>query len=169
MMKPEVILQEAAALAKAGGALVSETVHGFGLPGDAPPRRYFRVRAKKSGGHTWVMMLMDVYQRESNSFLLMQSVLHRCKVPCPAVLADIPTEGAILLDDLGDKTMLHHLEASMQDAVELDYFRKAIDLLVDIHSVKSSADEKSRVKGFSLAFDEEILNWEVNFTLDRKS
>lgn len=165
MKQNETCLREACALAKASGTAEKNGLSVLQLPGDASTRRYFRVRAR-GGDVSWVMMLMDPYQRETNNFLLVQAVLARSGVPVPAVLADLPEEGAILLDDLGDRTMLHHLEASMKDSVELDFFRRAIDLLVDIHAVSPTAEEKAKVKGFSIAFDEEILNWEVNFTLE---
>jgi aminoglycoside/choline kinase family phosphotransferase len=158
------LLTDASTLAMSGEQFSQrESLSVVQLPGDASTRRYFRVGL---GKESWVMMLMDSYERKTNNFLLMQSVLNRCGVAVPDVLADEPSKGAILLQDLGDKTMLHHLNAAMPEKIEMDYFRRAVDLLVELHAVEPNEEERQSIKGFGLAFDEDILNWEINFTIE---
>lgn len=145
--------------------VLSNGVQLLQLPGDASTRRYFRVWLEENQT-SYVLMAMEPFVRATNSFLLVQQVLERSKVPVPKVLAEDGDAGLILLEDLGDKTMLHRLEAAMDVEVELQFFQSAIDLMLQIHSVQPVQEEKANVKGFSLAFDADILNWEVNFTFE---
>lgn len=161
-MTSDEILQEAAtAISKNDLSGVKAPLSMQQMPGDASTRRYFRVRAKSE---SWVLMAMEPYEPAKNNFLLVQAVLARAHVAVPKVVAQDPQGGFLLLQDLGDATMLHTLEASMAPEREISFFRRAIDLMVDIHGVKPTPAEQANVRGFSLAFDEEILNWEVNFT-----
>jgi len=133
------------------------------LAGDASLRQYYRIQL--SSGETYVLMLTEPYRFLENNFLLIQSRLEKNKIACPGVKAYDEKKGAILLEDLGDRTMLHELNAAMDSMQELELFQGAIQLLVDFHK-RAKTEPQENIIGFSQAFDEEKLMWEVNFTFE---
>lgn len=135
------------------------------LAGDASLRQYFRLRLAQE--KSYVLMLVEPFRSSENNFLLIRDLLERSKVPCPKIIAEDESLGAILLEDLGDRTMLHELNATRDIASEKRLFQEALDLLVCFHKnmKKENAGPKSIV-GFSQAFDEEKLMWEVDFTFE---
>jgi aminoglycoside/choline kinase family phosphotransferase len=131
------------------------------LAGDASLRKYYRVYAGKDA---YVLMLAEPFEAEKSDFLLVRSHLERCGVPVPALLAQDGAKGAILLEDLGDQTMLHVLGEDQTREEEL--FRQSLELLAKFHSSTKAAPDAIPVPGYALAFDEEKLMWEVDFTLE---
>lgn len=131
------------------------------LAGDASLRKYYRLFEDKK---SYVLMLTDAFDESKNDFLLVQTHLENCKVPVPKVLGVAAEKGAILLEDLGDRTMLHALGDKDGPAREIELFKEAISLLVEFHS--KTKKNPQNVPGYSLAFDEEKLMWEVDFTLE---
>jgi aminoglycoside/choline kinase family phosphotransferase len=91
-------------------------------------------------------------------------------VDVPEVLDFDPRQGFILLEDLGDTTLLRSLQDVSDPAEERAYFERAIDAVVNLHAATgpTQADEaeKTQIEGFKLRFDEEKLMWEVNFTIE---
>ena len=143
------------------------------LPGDASTRRYYRVTAEneKGGVSSLIVMAMDPFvDKGETPFLSIQKHLKQNGVDVPNVLDFDAKNGFILLEDLGDTTLLRSLQNVQNIDQERAYFEKAIDALVDLH-VKTgpkaaSEDEKKRIEGFSLRFDVEKLMWEVSFTIE---
>lgn len=135
------------------------------LAGDASMRRYFRVYSEKK---SFVLMLTDRFDPKSLPFLRVQNFLMERKVRCPKVEAVDGESGAILLQDLGDALLVNRLAQVRSEAEEKKIYKQAIDLLVDFHTLTSKrrGDLPADVEGFQLAFDEEKLLWEVDFTLD---
>lgn len=131
------------------------------LAGDASLRKYYRIIEEKK---SFVLMLTEPFEAAKNDFLLVQAHLEKSKVPVPKVLGVAAEKGAILLEDLSDRTMLHSLGDKDGPAREMELFRESIDLLVTFHS-KTKKDPKT-VPGYGLAFDEEKLMWEVDFALE---
>ncbi|MGZ3738955.1 MAG: aminoglycoside phosphotransferase family protein [Bdellovibrionota bacterium] len=133
------------------------------LAGDASLRRYYRLW---SGNDSFVLMLTEPLDPAKFDFLLVRTHLEKCGVPVPKVITVDGPKGAILLEDLGDRTMLHRLgELNNLDAEE-ELFVEALELLATFHSkTRVKAGEKP-VPGYGLAFDEEKLMWEVDFTLE---
>ncbi len=133
------------------------------LAGDASLRKYYRLRKKSE---SFILMATDPFEKSKFDFLLVCEHLKKCGVPVPEVLAVEDALGMILLEDLGDQTMLHQLGDDNDDAMETELFRKSLELLHQFHSkTKVKAGEKP-VPGYGLAFDEEKLMWEVDFTLE---
>lgn len=133
------------------------------LAGDASLRRYFRLRTKDS---SYILMLIEPFDAAKNDFLLVRAHLEKCEVPVPKLLAVDGSKGAILLEDLGDTTMLHRLGDRNEPEAEQGLFRESLDLLAKFHSntrVKAGAQP---VPGYALAFDEPKLMWEVDFALE---
>ncbi len=144
------------------------------MPGDASTRRYYRVKTREGGssGRTLVVMAMEPFQDKGGGipFLAIQKHLHRHGVDVPEVLDFDARQGFILLEDLGDVTLLRSLQDVSDRAQERAFFEKAIDAVVNLHVAAgpASADEAERaaIDGFKLRFDEEKLLWEVNFTIE---
>lgn len=129
------------------------------LAGDASLRKYYRVY---QGNTSYVLMLTESFDPAKFDFLLVRAHLERCEVPVPKVISVDGEKGAILLEDLSDRTMLHRLGELKGD--EMDLFREALTLLNVFHSKTKTANPA--VPGYKLAFDEEKLMWEVDFALE---
>ncbi len=145
------------------------------MPGDASTRRYYRIRAhdpESDSESTLVVMAMEPFAGETGEipFLSIQRHLARTGVDVPRVLDTDPVQGFILLEDLGDTTLLRSLQEVSDGAQERAYFEKAIDALVALHTASgpahATAEERASISGFGLRFDVEKLMWEVNFTLE---
>lgn len=143
------------------------------LPGDASTRRYYRVNAVDDGQKkSLIVMVMEPFEEKGLSipFLAIQKHLTEAGVDVPQVIDCDPSQGFILLEDLGDVTLLRRLQDISNAEQERGYFEKAIDALVDMHvgsgPAKASADAKKSIDGFKLFFDREKLMWEVNFTFE---
>ena len=134
------------------------------LAGDASLRRYFRVQL---GGVSRVLMLAKPFNQDSSDFLLVRQLLEENKVPVPTLFGVSDKQGAIFLEDLGDATMLHALENIKNKDEEMECYKTAVRVMLGIHqNVKPSMRRSKKIQGFSLAFDEQKLMWEVNFTME---
>lgn len=140
------------------------------LPGDASTRHYYRI---KTDSQLLVAMSMEPFSELGKNipFLAVQKHLAMNGVAVPNVIDFDPAKGIILLEDLGDVTLLRRLHEVESVEVERQYFEKAIDALVHMHvysgpSKAKSEDERSGIEGFRLKFDVEKLMWEVNFTME---
>lgn len=132
------------------------------LAGDASLRKYFRVQSKQG---TYVLMKTDPFSEISYDFLLVQKLLQKNQVRVPEVYEVNGAAGAILLEDLGNITLLHELGHKYGLEFRTKLYKSAIDLLIDFHSNVNPHDEAA-IPGFDLAFDHEKLMWEVNFTIE---
>ena len=140
------------------------------LPGDASTRSYYRV---KTNEQLMVAMSMEPFEEKGNlvPFLAIQQHLYESGVDVPRVLDIDPKNGLILLEDLGDVTLLRRLLEVDSVESERKYFEKAIDALVHLHvytgpSKLKTEQQKAGIEGFRLSFDREKLMWEVNFTME---
>ncbi len=144
------------------------------MPGDASTRRYYRIKAKdgEHGLRSLVVMAMEPFVEKGSAipFLSIQKHLRRHGVDVPEVLDFDARQGFILLEDLGDTTLLRSLQDVSDRAQERAFFEKAIDAVVNLHVATGPkhADpaEIAAIDGFKLRFDEEKLLWEVNFTIE---
>jgi N-acetylmuramate 1-kinase len=131
------------------------------LAGDASLRRYYRVW---KGDESFVLMLTEPFEPATYDFLLVRAHLEKCGIPVPGLRAVDGPLGAILLEDLGDRTMLHQL--GERDAPETELFKESLRLLADFHNKTKAPAGTKPVPGYGLAFDEEKLMWEVDFCLE---
>jgi len=140
------------------------------LPGDASTRSYYRI---KTNEQLMVAMSMEPFEDKGHlvPFLAIQQHLYESGVDVPRVMDIDPKHGLILLEDLGDVTLLRRLLEVDSVESERKYFEKAIDALVHLHvytgptKVKTE-QQKAAIEGFRLSFDLEKLMWEVNFTME---
>lgn len=133
------------------------------LAGDASLRRYYRLRTPEN---TFILMLIEPFDAAKNDFLLVRAHLEKCEVPVPGLLAVDAAKGAILLEDLGDCTMLHRLGDKNEPEAEQGLFRESLDLLAKFHSNTKAKPGTQPTPGYALAFDEPKLMWEVDFALE---
>jgi aminoglycoside/choline kinase family phosphotransferase len=146
------------------------------IPGDASSRKYFRVQFRQplgvTGALSCIVMKADPFVEQGLElpFLMVRGHLEHCGVRVPAVYDVDPARGLVLLEDLGDVTLLRQLQEVSSPDVERHAYEKVIDSLVQLH-VKAGpdaapADRRAKMDGFRLRFDQEKLMWEVNFTIE---
>lgn len=137
------------------------------IPGDASARRYFRVR---TASQSYILMKMEEFtqQGEKHPFLEVQRHLTLAGVDVPTVLEYDSAEGLILLEDLGDTTLLRRLQEVSSPDVERHLYESVIDDLVSMHYFASPGRMKNQVsiQGFALRFDHEKLMWEMDFMIE---
>lgn len=102
------------------------------LPGHGPPRpassdasfrRYFRV---DKANRSWIVMDAPPAHEDCTAFIALSAWLVEQNLPAPAVHAQDLEQGFLLLDDLGDTTLLAALSRRDPDPL----YRAAIDSLV---------------------------------------
>jgi N-acetylmuramate 1-kinase len=163
MNKEAQTVAQAHTLINEGKSLEQGSLKIVKLAGDASLRRYYRLW---DGKQPYVLMLTEPFEPAKYDFLLVQKHLVASGVPVPEVLSVDGAKGTILLEDLGDRTMLHRLGELENDGDELELFRESLRLLSDFHNNTKAPAGKQPVPGYGLAFDEEKLLWEVDFTLE---
>jgi aminoglycoside/choline kinase family phosphotransferase len=105
-------------------------------------------------------------QRDSLPFLVVQKHLENAGVDVPRVLDVDADRGFILLEDLGDVTLLRRLQEVGSPDVERHMYEKVIDQLVLFQVNASPKPNERGLEAFRLSFDHEKLMWEVNFTIE---
>ncbi len=145
------------------GLSKAQNVYVERIPGDASSRHYYRV---KRGSTKLVAMKTNAFTKEGLKlpFLAVQSHLVNLGINVPIVHDVDPPKGLILLDDLGDDTLLKRLESVSRKRDQVIWFKKAIDLIVSLHS--SATRNAAPIDAYGLFFDVEKLMYEVRFTLN---
>lgn len=135
------------------------------LPGDASTRRYYRL---ESEGERYILMKIDPFPEQGGrlDFLEMQEHLVSAGIDVPRVLASDAHRGFILLEDLGDVTLLRKLQEVCTPEVERHLYERVIDSVVDLQVKASPKGKPSGVQAYGLFFDHKKLMWEVNFTIE---
>lgn len=131
------------------------------LTGDASTRKYYRIHTSKT---TYVVCL-DTPLEDSSvepNFILLQRVLESEGVRVPKIYDKELNTGYILEEDLGDVTYLKDLSQVKTKEEEYDFYKKAIDLMADIHRV--DVKKFPNTPFCTLAFDTEKLYQEMEFT-----
>jgi N-acetylmuramate 1-kinase len=136
------------------------------IPGDASTRSYYRVEAEKN---TYIVMCMEPFGELASAlpFLQVQSYFKAAGVPVPEVYDADPTQGLILLEDLGDVTLLKRLQTVADRELEKHLYQTVIDSLMDIQLKITPEKFETRMAAFDLAFDFEKLFWEVNNSIEQ--
>ncbi len=135
------------------------------IPGDASTRRYYRVYTPQGN---LILMRMENFAEQGFKlpFISVQNHLKQSGVDVPEVFEVDPDGGYILLEDLGDITLLRKLQDVSDMNVERHLYEQVIDRLVELHSYASPERATRDIAGFHLSFDYEKLMWEVNFTVE---
>lgn len=141
-------------------ALKTEAFQVYQLAGDASNRRYYRV---VQGDSSWVLMVWEPFEdNEKYPFLSVLRHLDRSRVHVPKVIDKSPSEGFVLLEDLGDLTLERKFWENQNQELAMSFYRMAIEELAKIH-YKATADNKVECTAFHIAFDKEKLLWEMNY------
>lgn len=132
------------------------------LPGDASTRRYYRVRTRTA---SFILMKMQSFLDVGDqlTFLQVQKHLSKLGVNVPQVIDVDPKVGIILLSDLGDETLLKRLERVSKKRDQLVWFKRAIDLILNMQVV--ATERSAPIDAYGLYFDEEKLMWEIRFAM----
>lgn len=135
------------------------------LPGDASTRKYFRILTHSQ--KTFILMKMDPFEEKENAFLNVRRHLDSVGVNVPSVLDVQPEKGLMLLEDLGDVTLLKRLQTVSSPDVERGFYERVIDGLIQLQICGSHPkSHSSSLEAFKLRFDVEKLMWEVKFTIE---
>ncbi len=136
------------------------------LPGDASTRKYYRIETVS--GSTLILMKMEPFTDVGQKlpFLVVQRHLDSANVDVPKVLDADPSQGFILLEDLGDVTLLKKLQTVASPDTERHLYEKVIDQLVRLQVDASPARRPADIESYRLKFDFEKLMWEVGFTIE---
>lgn len=138
------------------------------IPGDASTRKYYRV---VSNLQSYIVMRTEPFPDQGNGlpFLSVQRHLSNSGVDVPQVL-DVDSErGFILLEDLGDTTLLRKLQEIGTSSEERQLYERVIDSLVQLQveaSPNGKKHKEKKLEAFKLRFDYEKLMWEINFTVE---
>lgn len=135
------------------------------LPGDASTRSYYRAT---TGSGSFIVMKVAPFTQEGENypFIAVQKHLSSVGVQTPKVLKKDAQKGLVLLEDLGDITLLRKLQEVSDQDTERHLYERVIDTLVDMQSFASSKDAVPSLEHFRLRFDFEKLDWEVQFTME---
>lgn len=135
------------------------------LPGDASTRKYYRLA---HGDLSYILMSAEPFASEGERypFLEVRAHLAHSGVDVPNVIEVDPTGGFILLEDLGDQTLLKRLETVSDPDVERQHYERAIDALVQLQYAGAPTKARHPIAAFSQRFDYEKLMWEVKFAIE---
>ncbi|MFQ5508295.1 MAG: aminoglycoside phosphotransferase family protein [Leptospirillia bacterium] len=137
------------------------------LAGDASNRSYHRVT---QGNTSYILMRLsdpEGFKKSEEAvtgdvpvnelpFLNMQRYLARAGWPVPEVIASSLDEGLILLEDLGDVSLMAAIDGAAEEEVMARYW-EAVDLLVSMQ--QDTLTDKDCV-AFHRTYTEELLAWE---------
>src|SRR5687768_15353994 len=116
-------------------ALKGETFQVVPLAGDASSRRYYRIVA---GHRSSVLMQWEPFVDDENyPFLSVLSHFANNGVHVPEVLAKSPSEGFVLLEDLGDLTLERKFWENQNQDTVIPFYELAIDEIAKIHYAAS--------------------------------
>lgn len=110
----------------------AENLRWEAVTGDASSRRYFRLN---SGTRSWVCADSPPATEKNEAFLAVQRLLAGAGLPVPEVIAVDLAQGFFLLQDFGDRHLLHSLDTRQPSPG----YGGALDLLLRLQAVDSSA------------------------------
>lgn len=137
------------------------------LTGDASDRAYYRVAAGAgvfSGAETAVAMFMAASQVDL-PFLSVGGLLDEAGAPVPRVEGIALERGIVLLEDLGDITLMEAVSGA-GDADWRRFYYEAMDIMIGIQVGGAALQGKRECVCFGLAFDVEKLMFEFGFFID---
>ncbi len=142
-------------------SLKTDSYKVFSLAGDASNRRYYRV---VQDVQSWVLMRWEPFTPDNYPFLSVLNHFAKNGVHVPKVAAMSPSEGLVLLEDLGDLTLERKYWESQNHETSVEFYEMAIDEIVKIHHPVTL--DKSDCTAFKIQFDTEKFLWEMNYGKD---
>lgn len=151
------------------------------LPGDASNRAYFRIRAGDDSAIAMVLAENDPHKaaeeisKECDTipelpFVNVLRFLASYGIPVPRLLFDGQQIGVLILEDLGDLTLLEYAVQAAEDQRERIY-AQAVDDLVALQTTVLHGDYDGFI-GIRRRYDQDLLFWEfehfVEYAIDSK-
>ncbi len=132
---------------------------------DASFRQYFRVTDSKNN-KTCIVMDAPPEKEDCRPFLQVTELIRNVEVNAPDIIAMDMKQGFILLDDLGTKPYLDHLDDSSADKLYLD----AIEALIKMQGIDAilPAYDDQLLQNEMALFEAWYLNRHLNKKLDEK-
>lgn len=127
------------------------------LTGDASTRKYYRVFDASNSSY---VVCLDNPTIEKYPFLEVQQFLESKNVRVPKIYDYDLAKGYLLEEDLGDCTLLKRLAEIKDIKIELEFYKKSIDIILSLHKI-----DKSELNHINLFFDYEKLMDEINFSI----
>lgn len=131
---------------------------------DASFRQYFRVTNAKNN-RTYIVMDAPPEKEDCRPFLQITELIRDVGVNAPAIISMDMKQGFILLDDLGTKPYLDHLDKNSADNLYID----AIEALIKMQTIDAilpSYDEQLLQSEMDL-FETWYLNRHLDIKLDK--
>lgn len=131
------------------------------LSGDVSTRKYYRLFC---AGKNFVVCIdsPENLSKEDYNFLTTQEVFKASNVPVPEIFDVRIDRGYVLMEDLGDETLLTRNSAIPSLELEEKNYKEIIDILIKIHEIDNVKHSNHSIA--RCAFDEEKFLWETNFT-----
>jgi aminoglycoside/choline kinase family phosphotransferase len=141
------------------------------IPGDASTRRYYRIVADGGKSSSFILARVEPFadQKDQYPFLAVREHLEKSGVDVPRVYDYDPALGFVLQEDLGDTTLLRHLQEVSSSEVERNLYENVLDSLITLQlkaSLPNGPDGSASLDCFKLRFDHEKLMWEINFAIE---
>jgi len=131
---------------------------------DASFRQYFRVTSNKDN-KTYIIMDAPPEKEDCRPFLQVTELIRNIGVNAPAILSMDLKRGFLLLDDLGSKPYLDHLDENNADELYID----AIDALIKMQRIDAILPvyDEQRLQTEIDLFETWYLNRHLNIQLSR--
>jgi len=137
-----------------------ETARVVPLEGDASDRRFFRLMAP--GLSSLILMVhAEPFDLDALPFFLHARFLHEIGAPVPQIVASYPSDGILVVQDLGDDTMQKHLDRC--DAARRRFlYLQAVQVIASLQRDGMRALTPD-LPAANTALDAQRLLWELEF------
>ncbi len=131
------------------------------LTGDASTRRYYRIF---TNCNSYVVCLDNPFndEIEKHPFMSVQQFFASSNILVPEILDHNLSRGYSLQEDLGNKTLLHHLSTLNSSEEEFKIYKKIVDQLIELHRIPKKAVKNPHL--FQHSFDYQKYMDETRFT-----
>ena len=131
---------------------------------DASFRRYFRV-TDSNNGQTFVVMDAPPDKEDCEPFIHITRLLRSVNVNAPGIITMDLERGFLLLDDLGDRQYLDHLDDASSEAL----YRDALTALLRMQLINNQLPpyDRGRLLGEMGLFEPWYLNTHLGINLDQ--
>jgi len=123
------------------------------LHGDASTRRYWRLDTKVG---SWIISEQDPFP-ENDDFLNIAEYLSINKITVPEIIKAVPSQGIVILQDLGDQLLYHEA----LDEIKPENYEEAVDIIIQM---QTTLKEDQSCIAYKRAFDKEKWLWELEHT-----
>ncbi|WP_172833061.1 aminoglycoside phosphotransferase family protein [Pseudomonas asplenii] len=130
------------------------------IAGEASNRRYYRIRS--TNGKAFIIMDADPWLEDNLAFVTVAGILASAMIRVPTIYEWDEPNGFLLLEDMGNQTLLQLNLRTHSEAVR-HYYHKAIDTLTDIQ-LNACTDQ---IANFSSDIMRNELNLFSDWYLDR--